>query len=203
MASLLANFDVVTDCSRSCTSSAETELSCGNAGVYLEKSIVRAAFEYSLRENVSLSGFLGDECVTMRHTPEIQVECQCEAHLRAVIHPFIHPYIHSSIRSLLPSLPPCTHSLTHSLTHPPTHPPTHPLTHSLTHSFNCSFIHSFILSLTHSFNFSFVHLFIHSFIHFLHFIWRTYNCFTCLSRTAQILCEHNRTDECVMHCSAC
>ena len=43
------------------------------AGVYLEKSIVQAAFEYSLRENVTLCGFLGDECVTLKHTPEIQV----------------------------------------------------------------------------------------------------------------------------------
>ncbi len=148
MASLLANFDVVTDCSRSCTSSAETELSCGNAGVYLEKSIVRAAFEYSLRENVSLSGFLGDECVTMRHTPEIQVECQCEAHLRAVIHPFIHPYIHSSIRSLLPSLPPSTHSLTHSLTHSIVRSFIHSFSHSLTHSTFRSFTYSFIHSFT-------------------------------------------------------
>lgn len=62
------------------TSTAEVDLPCANAGVYLKKSIVRAAFEYSIRENVSLSGFLGDECVTMRYTPEIQVECQCGAH---------------------------------------------------------------------------------------------------------------------------
>lgn len=43
-------------------------------GVYLEASIVRAAFEYSLREDVSLSGFLGDDCVTLKHTPELQVQ---------------------------------------------------------------------------------------------------------------------------------
>ena len=47
------------------------------AGVYLEASIVKAAFEYSLREDVSLCGFLGDDCITMKHTPEIQVQyCQ-------------------------------------------------------------------------------------------------------------------------------
>ncbi|KAL3144565.1 hypothetical protein ABBQ32_004294 [Trebouxia sp. C0010 RCD-2024] len=40
--------------------------------VYLEPSIVKAAFEYSARENVTLSAFLGDDCVTMKHTPEIQ-----------------------------------------------------------------------------------------------------------------------------------
>lgn len=44
--------------------------------MYLEKSIVQAAFEYSIRENVTLCGFLGDECVTMRHTPEIQARHQ-------------------------------------------------------------------------------------------------------------------------------
>lgn len=34
---------------------------------------MKAAFEYSLREDVSLCGFLGDDCITMKHTPEIQV----------------------------------------------------------------------------------------------------------------------------------
>ncbi len=44
------------------------------AGVYLAKSIVQAAFEYSIKEDISLCGFLGDDCVTMKHTPEIQVD---------------------------------------------------------------------------------------------------------------------------------
>ncbi|DBA90100.1 TPA: hypothetical protein ACH3X1_003418 [Trebouxia sp. C0004] len=78
--------------------------------VYLEKSIVRAAFEYSIRENVSLSGFLGDECVTMRYTPEIQVECQCGAHWRAVIdspiQKFISPFLPSCLHVCLPSFLP-------------------------------------------------------------------------------------------------
>ena len=43
------------------------------AGVYLEDSIVRAAFEYSVREHVTLCAFLGDHCITLKHTPEIQV----------------------------------------------------------------------------------------------------------------------------------
>ena len=86
------------------TSTAELDLPCDNVGVYLEKSIVRAAFEYSIRENVSLSGFLGDECVTLRHTPEIQVDCHCEAHLHAAPHSSIQSFIHPFVASLLPAL---------------------------------------------------------------------------------------------------
>ena len=43
------------------------------AGMYLEASIVKAAFEYSSREDVTLCAFLGDDCVTLKHTQEIQV----------------------------------------------------------------------------------------------------------------------------------
>lgn len=43
------------------------------AGVCLRESIVRAGFEYATREEVPLCGFLGDDCVTLHHTPEIQV----------------------------------------------------------------------------------------------------------------------------------
>ncbi|KAL0018066.1 hypothetical protein WJX77_011460 [Trebouxia sp. C0004] len=57
--------------------------------VYLEKSIVRAAFEYSIRENVSLSGFLGDECVTMRYTPEIQALSDVYYEPRAQVMPSV------------------------------------------------------------------------------------------------------------------
>ncbi len=81
-------------------------MQCDNVGVYLEESIVRAAFEYSIRENVSLSGFLGDECVTMRHTPEIQVDCHCEAPLHAVFHLTAQSFIRSFfLPCLLPSIP--------------------------------------------------------------------------------------------------
>ena len=48
------------------------------AGVYLEDSIVKAAFEYSVREDVTLCAFLGDDCITLKHTPEIQVTSAIE-----------------------------------------------------------------------------------------------------------------------------
>lgn len=44
-----------------------------SVGVYLKESIIRAGFEYATREQVPLCGFLGDDCVTLQHTPEIQV----------------------------------------------------------------------------------------------------------------------------------
>jgi len=101
------------------TFTAEVDLPCDIAGVYLEKSIVRAAFEYSIWENVSLSGFLGDECVTMRHTPEIQVDRHCEAQLHAVLHSSIqnstHPFISSFLPSFLASLDPFVRSFIPSI----------------------------------------------------------------------------------------
>lgn len=39
---------------------------------------MKAAFEYSVREDVTLCGFLGDDCVTLKHTPEIQVTSAVE-----------------------------------------------------------------------------------------------------------------------------
>ena len=35
--------------------------------------MVRAAFELAAERNVPLAGFLGDECVTLRMTPELEV----------------------------------------------------------------------------------------------------------------------------------
>lgn len=119
---------------------AEVHLPCGNAGVYLEKSIVRAAFEYSIRENVSLSGFLGDECVTMRHTPEIQVDCHCEAHLHAVLHSSIQSFIHSFKVSFI-----------------------HVKFHSSIQNFIHPFIHTSFLAALHSFVRSFISSLIHAF----------------------------------------
>ena len=129
---------------------------CDNAGVYLEKSIVRAAFEYSIRENVSLSGFLGDECVTMRHTPEIQVDCHCEAHLHAVLHSsiqsfghsfkvaFIHSKFHSSTQSsFLPCCIPFLCSFFHFIAHPYYHSETIPSSSSSS-SVICSSLSLFI-----------------------------------------------------------
>lgn len=37
--------------------------------------MVRAAFEFAAERDVPLAGFLGDECVTLRMTPELEV-CQ-------------------------------------------------------------------------------------------------------------------------------
>ena len=43
------------------------------AGAELPSGVVRAAFEYAAERNVPLAGFLGDECVTLRMTPELEV----------------------------------------------------------------------------------------------------------------------------------
>ena len=129
---------------------------CDNAGVYLEKSIVRAAFEYSIRENVSLSGFLGDECVTMRHTPEIQVDCHCEAHLHAVLHSSIQSFGHSFKVAFIHTI--FLPSLLHSI----------PL---FVLSFHCSSMLS-LRNYTFVFFFFFSHLFIAQFVHtFAQIFW--------------------------------
>ena len=38
----------------------------------LPREVVRAAFEYAAAEDVPICGFLGEECVTIKQTPEIQ-----------------------------------------------------------------------------------------------------------------------------------
>ena len=43
------------------------------AGAQLPPEVVRAAFEFAAERNVPLAGFLGDECVTLRMTPELEV----------------------------------------------------------------------------------------------------------------------------------
>ena len=39
---------------------------------HLDEAVVRAAFEYSLQQDVPLCGFLGDDCVTARMHPELE-----------------------------------------------------------------------------------------------------------------------------------
>ena len=43
------------------------------AGAMLPRAVVSAAFEYAAATGVPLAGFLGDECVTLRMTPELEV----------------------------------------------------------------------------------------------------------------------------------
>lgn len=43
------------------------------AGAELPAGVVRAAFEFAAERNVPLAGFLGDECVTLKMTPELEV----------------------------------------------------------------------------------------------------------------------------------
>ena len=45
------------------------------AGENLPSAVVEAAFRYSLEQDVPLAAFLGDDCVTLRQTPELQVRC--------------------------------------------------------------------------------------------------------------------------------
>ncbi len=45
----------------------------GCAGAALPRAVVSAAFEYAGATGVPLAGFLGDECVTLRMTPELEV----------------------------------------------------------------------------------------------------------------------------------
>ncbi len=43
------------------------------AGAALPRAVVSAAFEFASATGVPLAGFLGDECVTLRMTPELEV----------------------------------------------------------------------------------------------------------------------------------
>ena len=43
------------------------------AGKSLPPAVVRMGFDYSMQHDVPLAGFLGDECITLKMTPELEV----------------------------------------------------------------------------------------------------------------------------------
>ena len=49
------------------------ELSMWPAGKSLPPAVVRMGFDYSMQHDVPLAGFLGDECITLKMTPELEV----------------------------------------------------------------------------------------------------------------------------------
>ena len=50
-----------------------SELSMWPAGKSLPPAVVRMGFDYSIQHGVPLAGFLGDECITLKMTPELEV----------------------------------------------------------------------------------------------------------------------------------